>query len=187
MKRFLAVTLAIVTLALTDTIYAQAQPVNGQAGTEIWAGQYSSILPQFQISLNQKFSPHFGWSVFSTTDRTFSETYASLTCSPRPWITLSAGMGVERGYDHPRYAASLWMGKGKLSLLSVHEQGSGYFFRHILSYRLNKHFSAGVFAQRGKGVGPYLEYKADKFKIYTAVVKERGEKTKAILGMKFLF
>ncbi len=97
----------------------------------------------------------FGYFLFQ---ETWAEAYGGLLISPRPWVELGAGAGLEQADDPWRVLLSIWLGHSKLSWLNLFEEGgSGYWFESLLVYRSGERVGVGLLAQRYVGLGPYFE------------------------------
>ncbi len=119
--------------------------------------------PQVNMYVYGTIRDQLGWSAWTLTSETYSEAYAGFTYAPAKWIEVSASLGLESAEKSFRQGASVWLGKGRWSLLSIHEDGgSGYWYRYLGTYQVSKTLAVGVNSTRFLGTGPYAEKKFGK-------------------------
>jgi len=142
-----------------------------------------SVTPSLNLYFRGPIRGPWGWSAWSLTSEGWSEAYVGPTYAPADWVEFSLSVGVESDPSTFRYAGSVWMGRGRWALLSIHEDGgSGYWYKYLGTYRLNESAALGVFSQRSVGTGPYLEL-GKKFQVWGAVLFLDGE-TLGLIGGK---
>ncbi|MEX1064313.1 MAG: hypothetical protein WED06_03280 [Candidatus Paceibacterota bacterium] len=171
------ISLAIVALMASVT-GAQAQRVSGYVESWNTVGK-SGITPQINMFVYGPLKGKLGWSAFSLTSQSYSQAYGGLTYAPTKWLEVGGNIGLETADDPTRGAATLWLGKGKWSFLSIHETGgSGWWHRDIGKYQLTETFAVGLVSQRFRGNGPYFEKKFGRIVLWMNVLTNK-EGTKA--------
>lgn len=100
-----------------------------------------------------------GVFVFGLVNPGWAQLYGGLTFAPADWIQFSAGAGIEQADAPWQTAASIWLGHGRCSLLTVGEYGGGGGWykaignAHIVSWR-ELRVGIGAQSQYGLGTGP---------------------------------
>lgn len=108
-------------------------------------------------NLNKQFK-QFQLQGFSMTSENYAEGYVGLGYSPKPWLQVGVSFGLETADNPWRVAASIWAGKGSLSLLCVCENGgSGYWYDIKPTVKVNNWLTVGFMAKRFSGVGPFIQ------------------------------
>lgn len=128
-----------------------------------------------------------GWSAFGTTSEQYSQAYGGLTYAPSASMELSLSAGVETADDPLRYAGSLWIGKGRASLLYIYENGgSGPWEALLGTYAVSEKLKIGILSRSYVGTGPYAEVKVGKFLIYTSYLS-RDSENQILTGLRVKF
>jgi hypothetical protein len=176
--------LLAVVFVIIAAVSANAQQASGFVETYNTV-EAAGTTPQVNVYVHGPIDGKLGWSAWTLTSQGWSEAYAGLTYAPAKWVEVSASLGLESA-DHPlRKAASLWVGKGSWSLLSIHEYGgSGYWYRYLGTFQVTKTVAVGVNSTRLLGTGPYAEKKFGKVALWGtyALGDNRG-----VAGARFNF
>ena len=89
----------------------------------------------------------------------WAEALLGLGYSIIPWCNVQAGVGMETDSAKARWAANLWLGHGRWSMLAMSEfGGSGHWRRIILNADVGR-WGIGGLHQSTQGIGPRLEYR----------------------------
>src|SRR3989344_4207185 len=184
--RVLGVKILIVLAAIISLL---ALACTASAQTTGFVESYNTIsdstTPQVDIYAKGPIKGKLGWTVWSLSSKGWSEGHAGLTFAPAGWMELSGSLGIETDENPLRGSVSFWVGKGRLSYLSIHEHGgSGYWFRHLATFEVTKTFFVGVNSTRFLGTGPYIEKKFGKVSFWGtyAVGDDKG-----VIGARFNF
>ncbi len=93
----------------------------------------------------------------------YAEAYAGATWSPRPFIQLALGYGVEQANPSNRVGGWLWLGEGKLSFIHLFEDGgSGPWHKTELDYQLTPSVKIGLVDKTTWGNGAVVGFRANK-------------------------
>ncbi|MDP2598587.1 MAG: hypothetical protein Q8P49_02030 [Candidatus Liptonbacteria bacterium] len=145
----------------------------------------SGVTPQLNVYANGPIKDKLGWSLWTLTSKEYSEAYAGLTFSPAKWVTVSGSLGLESADNPIRGGASVWMGRGRWSLLSIQEYGgSGYWYRYLGKFQATKTVAVGVNSTRFLGTGPYAEKRIEKFTLWGTYAVDNK---KGVAGIRFNF
>ena len=131
-------------------------------------GRYTTggnIEPNINIFGTKKISERFNLTYFALVEETWSEALVGFDYSAKKWLSLGLSAGVEHNPAILRLAGSIWVGKGKTSLLILGEQGHGkdnYWYKINLSRSLSETISLGAMAWRFHGLGPIIKYTPKK-------------------------
>ena len=157
--------LVVVILASTATT-AQAQQVSGFV--ESWnTVSEESVKPQLNVYARGPLKGGLDWSAWTLTSKGWSEALVGLTYTPVKWIEVSGSLGIETADDPLRQGASVWLGKGRWALLSIHENGgSGYWYRYLGKFQATETIAVGIESRRFFGTGPYAEKKFGKVALW---------------------
>lgn len=174
---------AIILVAVATTT-AQAQQVSGFV--ESWnTVSEAGVNPQLNVSVNGPLKGDLGWTAWTLNSKGWSEALIGLTYAPTKWVEMSASLGLESADNPFREGVSMWLGKRRWSLLSIHEHGgSGYWYRHLGKFQATKTFAVGLESRQFFGVGPYAEKKLGKVALWGthAIGEKRG-----VVGVRFNF
>ena len=147
---------------------AQAQQVSGFV--ESWNNiSGTGVTPQVDVSVEGPLKGQLSWNVWTLNSAKWSEALVGLTLKPAKWIDVSASIGLEHDDNPFRAGQSIWLGKGRWSLLSIHEEGgSGYWYRYVGKAQVTKTIAVGMESRRFFGTGPYIEKKLGKVSLWGA-------------------
>lgn len=124
---------------------------------------------------------------FSLTGENWAQAYGGLLYSLKPWLTVGAAAGMETADSPWRIAASLWIGKGPVSLLCLYENGgSGYWYSVSPTVQIKKWLTVGILAKRFAGVGPLVRVSIPKTPIQIWAVPAYDfefEQQKTLIGI----
>lgn len=181
LKTILRTLVALILLASPSLV--QAQQVGGSVEYAHFVVDGEST-PEIHTYLRGPIKGDFGWTSWTLNNGSWSEALIGLTYAPASWIEVSGSVGLERHDNSERFGASVWLGKGRFSLLSLFENGgSGAWQKYVGTFKVNKHLSVGGLSQDFLGEGPYFEVNVKKFTTWVTVV---GKKSGAA-GLKYNF
>lgn len=125
---------------------------------------------------------------FSSTGESYAEGYGGFAYSPKSWLQIGMGLGLETADTPWRVAASLWAGKGPLSFLWIYENGgSGPWYKATATFTAKEWLTLGLMARRFIGIGPLLQLSLPKtpISIWTtpACYDLKSEQAKALIGI----
>jgi len=191
LRHRLALTVFVSIAAILVATAAQAQ-------TSGYAESYNSVTaermrPEFRVFITGPLEAHgplegkMSWQGWLLVSRDWSEGVMSVAMAPAAWVSVSVGVGVETD-EHPlRCAASLWIGKGKWSLLALHEfDGSSPWHRYVGLYKAKKYLAVGFNSQRFLGTGPYAEVRLGKVSMW-GTYAVTAPVHKGAVGMRYNF
>lgn len=124
-----------------------------------------SAEPNINIYGEKKISSKVNLTYLAIVEEKWSEALVGISYSPSNWISLGLGAGTEHNPAIVRFCGSVWMGKGKTSLLLLGERGIGidnYWYKTVLSYKISKTITTGAIAWRYHGIGPIVKYTPKK-------------------------
>lgn len=169
-------------MATSTAVYAQG--VGGFVESYNTADKLG-ITPQLNVYAHGPLKGKLGWSLWTLTSKTYSEAYAGLTFAPAKWVEISGSLGLETDNYPLRVGTCVWLGKGRWSLLSIHEQGgSGYWYRYLGKFQATKTVAVGVNSTRFLGTGPYAEKQFGKITVWGTYAIDNN---KGVAGIKFSF
>lgn len=124
-----------------------------------------------------------GVQVWGLATEGWSELYLMYFRSLKPWVSVSAGAGVEQTEGHWRIGGTVWMGKGKFSTFLAFEDGaSGFWYTYKGTFALTSRISGGLFSRRYVGTGPLVEVKViGKTSLWTTYCPRSA---KAMIGLQ---
>ena len=131
-------------------------------------GRYTvggTVEPNINIFGVKKISEKLNLTYFGLVEEKWSEALIGFDYSVKKWLSLGLSAGVEHNPAILRFGGSIWMGKGKTSLLALVEQGKGkdnYWYKINLSRSLFETVSIGAMAWRFHGLGPIVKYTPKK-------------------------
>lgn len=141
--------------------------ISASAQVEVY-GRYTSggtIEPNINIFGTKKISDKLNLTYFALVEEKWSEALVGFAYAPKKWLELGLSSGVEHNPAILRFGGSIWVGKGKNSLLVLLEQGKGkdnYWYKAKLSRNLSETISIGAMAWRFHGLGPIVKYTPKK-------------------------
>jgi len=148
---------------------AQAQTISGFVEEMNVVSESGSTTPEFNLYVKGPIKGKFGWTSWGLITKEWSEATIGVTYAPADWIEVSWSAGVETNEKPLRHSPSIWVGKGKWSLLSVLEDGgSGYWYNYLGAYQVSGTVSAGVYSQKFVGTGPYISKSFGRFSLWGA-------------------
>ena len=149
------------------------------------------VTPSINIVASGKLRGSVGWSLYSLTSEKYSEAYAGPTWSPLSWLELGGSVGLENSPKPFRYASSVWVGKGRYSILTIHESsragGSGYWQMTRATVSIFEGSKIGFYSQRFVGNGPYLEKTLGRRLTAWASSPIDNGRVGMLLGLRFAF
>lgn len=163
---------------------AQAQQVEGFI--ESWnTVSEAGTNPQLNVLVEGPLKGRLGWQSWTLTSGSWSEALVGLKFAPVKGVEVSGSLGLETHENSFRQGASVLLERGRVSLLSIHENGgSGYWYRYLGKYKVTDTFVIGVDSIRFAGTGPYLEYNFEKVILWT---KYAIDTDKGIVAVRFKF
>lgn len=125
------------------------------------------IVPQINVYIRGPLKGRLGWTIWTLSSKGWSEALPGLTFAPAKWVEVSASLGLETNKNPLRGAASIWVGRGRASFVSLQEGGgSGHWQKNVGVVQLTKVVSVGVLQQTFIGTGPYTELKIGKVSVW---------------------
>ncbi len=95
--------------------------------------------------------------------RSYSEGYLMATYSPKTWLTVSAGAGLEQAPGLWRIGGFVWTGKGRFSnFLALEHGASGPWAKNVANFQISANLGVGVTYERFKGVGSHMQWGISK-------------------------
>ena len=158
-KLLLAVAMSVLAVSATAGDSAEIQIVNGQ--------------PTLDLYISGKVSGRLGWSAFGLVNEGWGQAYAGPTFAPTSWSEVGFSVGVESGGK--RFAESLWLGKGRVSVLAIHEHGyTGSWHKVTADVAMAKGLSVGYHDQAFLGRGPRVQLTRGKVSVWSALLLKDG-------------
>ena len=117
----------------------------------------------------------------------YSEAYGGPTYSPKPWLQLAIGVGIEEAKNPLRSGGFVWLGNSKSSVLFIPEYGgSGFWWKLEANHKLTKSFGVGFLTERFKGSGLRFEVNVPHtpLKLWAAPMSEK-ERTNLLFGIRW--
>src|ERR1700744_4628001 len=102
-------------------------PFLAQAQLEIY-GRYTAggyVEPNINYFGSRKITEKVSLTFFGLVEQKWGQALIGTTYSPSKLFSVGGLIGIEHGTNSPRYAASIWKGMGKTTLLMWGELGSG--------------------------------------------------------------
>lgn len=184
MKNYVVLFLMVVVVFMTAPLWCQ---VTGSLENEncIQRGQFAT---QFQFWIQGQFNKQFGYFGWALVSKNWAEIYPGVSWQPFSWLQMGVGVGIESDQSKARFGEFLWIGKGKFYFLGFTEhEGSGFWYRAMAMYRMNKSLQVGLMSQHKLGIGPKVEVAIFKpFALWAATLFWQG-KTTIFGGLKFNF
>lgn len=148
-----------------------------------------SFTPNAYVYASRAVTKKVGLFGFAARSTTWTEGYAGVIFSPRAWITLSAGAGLEQDSNPWRLGGTFWMGNSKNSLFFVGETGgSGGWWRGVFNHKLG-YFGVGAIGQAFLGAGPRVEFTVpgEPLTVWAGRLMEGSGSPSHIIGATFTF
>jgi hypothetical protein len=100
-----------------------------------------------------------GYWTWGLVNRDWAEALVGLGYELTEWCVVQAGAGLETDSSDARWAANLWLGHGRWSMLAMSEYGgSGHWRRVVVNADVGR-WGLGGMHQNDQGLGPRLEYR----------------------------
>lgn len=125
----------------------------------------SKIEPNFNLYGKKKISEKVNLTYFTLVEQKWSEALIGLSYSPANWVSAGLSTGIEHNPAIMRFGGSIWLGKGKTSLLMLGEKGDGknnYWYKTVLFYKASEQITFCATAWRFHGIGPVVRYTPKK-------------------------
>lgn len=113
------------------------------------------------------------FTYFILVQEKWGEAMVGIAYSPTNWLEIGANCGFEQNPSLFRTGASIWVGNGQVSFLTLLEKGAGkdnYWYKSTISCKplpaTLPALSLGVRAWRFNGVGPLIEYRLQDLKFW---------------------
>ena len=186
MNRFL-VTIAFLLTFASDNVMAQT---TGFAEWQLRAVSSEKSVTTMDVQLVKPLGN--GWTLESWSLKTdgWAETQLGVGKNLAPWVSVSASIGIEQSDNLWRTGYSLWMEKGKNTILVLYEYGdSGAWHKIVAAHEVSPKIRVGVMSLAGLGTGPYAERKFGPVKIWvtTPVVGMDKREPKVQCGLPASF
>ncbi len=115
--------------------------------------------PRIDGLLTRPVKGALGSFVWFQVQQGYGQAYAGATYSPKPWVQLALGGGMEEDNHPARLGSYVWAGKGPASALAVFEAGgSGFWWKMETNYQARPVLGIGMLTEAYKGTGPKLEF-----------------------------
>lgn len=174
----------VAALVAVTAVSAQAQQTSGYVESFNTVSE-AETTPQLNVYVHGPLKGKLGWSLWTLTSEGWSEGYVGLTYAPAKWVEVSSSIGLETDDNPLRTGHSVWLGKGRVSLLSLHEYGgSGYWYRYLGTFQATKTVAVGVNTQRFIGTGPYAQVSIGKVILWGTYAIGDG---RGVVGARFNF
>jgi hypothetical protein len=136
-----------------------------------------------------QFNKSFGSFAWMQQQKGYGQAYAGITYSPKTFVQLALGAGLEQDARPARVGSYVWLGKGKSSVLGVFEDGgSGFFYKVEANYQAVSRFGVGILSDRFRGHGPKAEFLVPHtpVKVWLASLWKDGS-VSPLLGIRWSF
>ncbi len=179
-------------IVLTVMFAFFSAPAFGQKVTGFIEIQADKDVPaQINLSVRKSIKEKIGVFAWALTSKTYSESYAGVTYSPKTWISTAIGVGVEDSKHPWVVGGNIWVGKKALSnFLVIERGGSGLWYKNLTSYQLRKDFKLALIKEKFKGFGPHAALDIPKTDLQvwsTLYFRSKQEGPLLQLGVKFKF
>lgn len=105
----------------------------------------------------------FGVSTWALLNKSYSELYEVGTYSPKPWLQLALGAGVEQAAPAWRLGGWVFAKKNRWSNFFAYEQGgSGWWHKDVANFQATKQVGFGFASQMYRGNGPHIQWSIPK-------------------------
>jgi len=161
--------------------------------TEVQTTKASGIsFNQINAGLSANLSGLVGYYAFGqSTNNGYQQIYAGPKVNPTNWLEFGVAVGAEKTASSDwmkRTAVYAWVGKAKISLLGVYENGgTGPWHKLVLNYKVTPELTLGIQSQSYLGTGPRVEYSLGKnVSLWgTALKGENGPTNMVAIKIKF--
>lgn len=147
----------------------------------------NTVSPCATIFGTKPISEKISFTYFALVNQNWAETYIGLNYHPVKWMSLGLSAGIEQNPALYRTGASLWLGHGKMSFLTLLEKGDGpnnYWYKSTLAYKASDKLSLGLRAWRYTGLGPVAEYSVKDLKFWVMPAYDlEVETSKLVVGI----
>jgi hypothetical protein len=146
-----------------------------------------AVIPRIDGLLTGHIKGNFGSFTWFQIQQGYAEAYGGATYSPKSWMQLALGVGIEEDKHPARIGSYIWMGKGPVSVLAVFEDGgSGFWYKVEATYQTKSKFAVGFLSERYHGTGPKMEFSVPRtaLKLWCAPLIENGS-VKPVLGVRW--
>lgn len=143
--------------------------------------------PRIDGLLTKTIKGELGGFCWFQTQATYSQAYCGPTYSPKPWIQLALGLGIETDKHPVRVGSYVWLGKAKLSGLAAFEDGgSGFWYKVETNYQIRKALGIGILSERYRGTGPKIEFSVPHttLKLWVAPLADRRS-FRPVIGVRW--
>ena len=119
----------------------------------------SDITPQVDVYSTKKFNDSLGIFAWLLIGQQWSEGLVGVMYTPKNWLELGLGYGLEHDENPGRYVGQIVLVHGPASLAIIGENGgSGSWYKIEGLVDLRRNFSLGIIGQRFVGLGPELQF-----------------------------
>lgn len=125
------------------------------------------------------------FTYFALVQEKWAETMIGAAYAPVGWLEIGINAGFEQNPSLFRTGASIWLGNGQVSFLTLLEKGAGqdnYWYKSTLSWKALPELSLGVRAWRFNGIGPLIEYKFNELKFWLFPAHDFEKNTSNIIA-----
>ncbi len=144
-----------------------------------------ALATYFEKMVGSKFGI-FAWGLVG---EKWAEGYVGTVVTPKPWMALSWGAGIEQDRAPYRLGGTLWLGNSWVSSITFLEYGgSGLWYKSVLLLQPAKPLKTGVMIERGAGVGPRLDMQLGNspFGLWVSYLPYDPEKKLVVLDQFYL-
>jgi len=124
--------------------------------------------PRMDALVSGSLAKKLGATAWFQVQKNYSETWLAATYSPKSWLQLGIGPGMEQYVasdtkkikSSARIGSFAWVGNKRNSALFIAEDGgSGFWYKIEALHTFNRFFDAGFIEERYKGSGAELRFK----------------------------
>ena len=118
----------------------------------------SEATPRIDGLFTKGFGKKVDGFVWFQVAQNYSQAYGGILYTPKQWIQIAAGAGLEQAGNPGRIGGYIWVGKKRSSLLLIGEYGgSGLWGKLEYNYKINNMVGLGAISERFKGTGPRIQ------------------------------
>ena len=147
----------------------------------------AAITPRIDGLLTKTIKGDVGGFCWFQIQAAYSQAYCGPTYSPKPWIQLALGSGIETDKHPARVGSYVWLGNAKLSGLATFEDGgSGFWYKVEANYQIRKALGLGMLSERYHGTGPKIEFSVPHtaLKLWIAPLSDRRS-FRPVIGIRW--